>query len=248
MKTKAKHGFRWGSLRFIGVWVLGYIAAWVASLATGMAIANTVTIANIGINIFFTMLAIGPTMLQGIVQKWVVQRGLGRSMTGWLRASLIGGVLSAALINSIQLLSERYPSVLNGSNGMYIFLAVWLVPPALVQAWWLRKHVKSAWLWAGAAIANTLLFALPFQWRLPSFGGVEYLFIAIIALMMGIVSGGIMRALWSDPQTTTAEKSKHETQADDLAAAERLALTDAEDDDEAAGWQYGAGRKTAGTT
>jgi hypothetical protein len=246
MKTKAKHGFRWGSLRFIGIWVLGYVAAWVTSLAIGMGIASIVTVQSIGVNVFFAMLAIGPTVLQGMVQKWVVRRGLGRDMRGWLRASLIGGVISAVVINAIQVMAERTPNILSGDIGMYVFLTVWLVPAALVQAWWLRKRVQSAWLWAGVGIANALLFTMPMQWNLPSFGGVEYLFMALIALMMGIVSGGIMRYLWTQPQADAAEKAKHEAQADDLAASERLALHDAEEDENTV-WQYAAARKTTST-
>jgi hypothetical protein len=238
MKTKAKHGFRWGSLRFIGVWNLGYIAAWVASLAAGIAIVRGSVFEDINIHVFLTLVALGPILLQAIVQKWVTQRGLGINMRAWLWASLIGGGISAAIINALYLLTVQNPYIFSGNTGVYIFLALWLVPPALVQAWWLRKRVKSAWLWAGAAAANALLFTVPPQWELPFFEGMEYVFMALIALMMGVVSGGVMRFLWTQPQADATEKAKHAAQA--FSAPERLALADKSDEAAAEARQWAA--------
>jgi hypothetical protein len=242
MKTKAKHGFRWGSLRFIGVWVLGYIVSWMASLAVGITLLRAIDF-EINAHVFLTLVALGPTLLQAIVQKWVTQRGLRVNMRGWLRASLVGGIASGILINALQLM-WRYPY--SGENRTLLFLLAWLVPPALAQAWWLRKRVQSAWLWAGAALANAFLFTVPiYQWQLPFFGGQEYVVTALIALMMGIVSGGVMRYLWTQPQAAPAEKSKHAGETQASSAPERLALTEDEPTTEAQHWAGSLRRDTS---
>jgi hypothetical protein len=243
VKTKAKHGFRWGSLRFIGMWVLGYIAAWVVWFVLNLASNGLAPFITINVDFGVAMLAIGTAVLQGIVQKWLVRRGLGRDMRGWLWASLTGGVISAAVLIGIQQIGEVFPRY--SYAGLYIFFMGWLVPPALVQAWWIRKRVKNAWLWAGAALANALVFATIPQRGLPSLGGLEYLFIAIVALLMVISSGYVMRYLWTQPQSTPAEKSKDEGQADAFAASEQMAFAEDEPETEAQHWAGSLRRDTS---
>jgi hypothetical protein len=231
MKTKSKLGFRWGSLRFMGVWTTGYIVAWMASLTLGLMFLSTTrtNVLPIMPYIFLAGMALGPALLQAAIQKWMVEEGLKRSMNGWLRVSLIGGIVSALALSALytpsfpQLVSNMFDYV-----SPQVFLLAWLVPPTLAQAWWLRKRVHNAWLWGAIGLVNALMFLMPTGWRLPAFTGRDFTFIIVIGLLYGIITSTIMRHLWTN-QKETANAEMLNTD-DLLDAQERLALNEAEEE------------------
>lgn len=160
-------------------------------------------------------------ILPGLVQVQIVERLLKRPMRGWMLYTLPGAFITLLLVNAARI-------VLSGAEGidLYILLSVlaFIVPTPIIQAFWLRQHVRRAWLWPLTAILTSLAFA-----AFPSNGTNSHLLWLILTLIYGLIQSSVMHTVWI--QTDDAEKVKldfdsNEQSSLDQTRIERLQTTE----------------------
>jgi lysylphosphatidylglycerol synthetase-like protein (DUF2156 family) len=224
---------RMGNVRFLILWAMGYAFTWISAWFGGMALSDLLIRLDINIlsPLFWLGLAAGGVgLFLSTVQIVLVERGLKQRMRGWLPASMAGWALSALWLNLLITSNVTILSGLSITQSLTVFFASFLLPPALTQFFWLRRQVKSAWLWVIAALASAALFALPFTWT-SNFTGDRFLLpmfvLGMAGLLHALVSGATMRHLWNQP----LEKGKHDKAKSTLSDAEYSHLELQEDDD-----------------
>ncbi len=221
---------------FLIVWAMGYAFTWISAWFGGMALSQLLIQQNIMVDspFFWLVLAAGGVgLFLSTIQIVLVERGLKQRMRGWLPTSMAGWGLSALLLN-ILITMPSFGSSLGGlspTQSLTVFFASFLLPPAITQFFWLRRRVKSAWLWVIAAVVSAALFVLPFAWT-SNFTNDQFLLPIMVmgaaGLLHALVSGSIMRHLWTQP----LEKDKHEKAKSALSDADysRLELHDENND------------------
>jgi hypothetical protein len=231
-KDKPKNDLpRLSSLVFVLLWMSGHIGVWLVTIFLMMFLPR--------MGIYFEALplmmtlALGTGVFTALWQKFIVQRGLKKSMDGWLKYSTAGWALSglATFLLIFGLMIPRFDDL--PDPVLRLMLVPLFVPVAVEQWFWLRSRVKHAWLWVAAALAGATLFTLPImsplyrnlQTAMPGLSDLlPFLVIGLSALFYSGATGFIMRYLW----TNEREKPKHElvaeaeSSADDAARLERL--------------------------
>jgi hypothetical protein len=194
MTEKAKNtASRMAALPFLALWSAANIGGWLFTLWLWEALRLGYVGSADWLSALF--LALVPGMISAAGQQQLMQRGLKKSVRAWLPVSFGGYLLSAAAY-------AFYISVVRFTSAPNFFMLMFLfVPVALVQAVWLHRRVQNAWLWVVGAIVSAVLFALPLQT-----GGAsgQYLLLGLAAVLQGVVTGSVMRALWSQER----EKAK----------------------------------------
>jgi K+-sensing histidine kinase KdpD len=196
MTEKVKNSpSRMRTLPFLALWTASHIGAWLFTL--WLWEAGQVRYDDYVLNALFVSLV--PGMIAAAGQAALMTSGLKKAVKPWLLTSFAGYLLSAA----------AYYLYLNSSpvtsDSIAVMLSILFVPAALVQAAWLHSRVKSAWLWVVGALVSAVLFALP----LNTSGApieMQYVLVTLAAILQGVVTGSVMRHLW----TQEREKTKHE--------------------------------------
>lgn len=199
------------STAFMGLWIGGHVGAWVLAVLVN----RILTMFGIYIQSDFLLgllMALGTGIPTAIVQVLLVERGLRRSMRGWLPISSFGWTLSGIAFYLTWLNIPLAQDLFNLTNGellqRLLFLPFFL-PVAIVQYAWLRRKVKQAWLWLVAAASGALLFGLPNSWALvtnsyDTLVMLSLLATAIAALLYSGVTGAIMLHLQTQPSAESA--------------------------------------------
>jgi hypothetical protein len=205
--------------RFVGIWTLAQIAAWVMAVGGGLLLEMTPLAPVIRGSMLVLALLTGaiPAFFLGWMQQRAVETILQRDMRGWIGVSVLGGLASGLMMY----LFINAPTI----NPMLSFIPL-LLPLAVIQWSWLSRRVKSAWVWLGTAMVQVLLFTLPAQMHflVPGLGNV----FALVALVLyPILTGAAMYHLWTQDDDGEAE-------AVDAAMLERLSdeSNEAADDEE----------------
>jgi hypothetical protein len=146
------------------------------------------------------------TILPALVQVQLVERLLKRSMRSWMPYTLPGVVLTLILMSTVQLLLPAPQSRFDLTILLSVF--AFIVPIPLIQALWLQKRVRRAWLWPTAAVFAALAFA-----AFPSDGSNSHVLWLILTLIYGLMQGTVMHTLWANP--IESEKAKVDFDIDD---------------------------------
>lgn len=179
-------------LIFLLLWTLINGSGWV--LMTLLSYRGLA--ASMPVNVL--MLTLIPGVVAAAGQTQLMKYGLDKNhVRGWFPVSLAGSLASAAAV---------YALAMNGGYHISFQLLLALtVPAALVQALWLQRRVKQAWLWVVAGAISGMLFILPLI-HPPQSPRESLMALSVGAGLQGIVTGLAMRYLWT--QEITAEKKK----------------------------------------
>lgn len=202
-----------GALPFLMLWIVGHIGAWM--LAVGANKFLTWLQIYIQDDFQFVMLmALGTGIPTALVQMVMVERGLRKSMRGWLPVSMLGWGLSGLAFYSLWMQTRDILFVIASDVTREFFarffFVPFFVPVAIVQWLWLRRKVKSASLWMLAAFTSALLFSLSrsdIPYTFTSWWYVGYAALAGAALFYSAVTGATMLYLWTQP----SQKAKNES-------------------------------------
>ncbi len=217
---KAKH--RSGTTKFLAIWTAGHIGGWILAIAIYEAFENFFQYGGIANAL---LVAVVPGMIIAVVEMLVVERGLKKSMRGWLPVSLLGWLASFFLY-------LLYSQNSFGSDTPMNQILILFLPAAIVQFVWLQRHVKAAWVWIIAAIASALVFILPLNIASDyPYGNreiIQFVFLALSAIFQGIITGSTMYTL-QQQRKDIPEKAKFAATEDDFSAeaAARLQMEDA---------------------
>lgn len=179
---------RLNNLQFLILWLLGHIVSWALALgANRFLFSSGIYIHNL--LIMALLMALGPGIPISIIQVMLVERGLKKSMRGWLPVSLIGWVLSGiafyALWDDIAL--NMFSSVVQRLYFIPLFL-----PVAVLQYFWLRRQSRHAALWVLSTVTGAVLFSMTGDRLSYSFGVTRYVLAAIAAILYGAATGATM--------------------------------------------------------
>lgn len=226
---------RINNVLFLVLWIAGHAGAWVLALGINKLLSW------LGIYIYSELtlgmlMALGTGIPTAIVQLFLVERGLKKSMRGWLPVSIAGWAVSGLafflVFSNMRALYDIFPGVLYFLIPRLMFLPLF-VPVAVMQWLWLRRKVKAAGLWIMAALAGALLFAVPnggYIYGTYSLDLMEYVLAATAALLYSGSTGATMLYLWTQQRDQT-RKSAALAQQSDATAAQRLErLHDVSDD------------------
>jgi hypothetical protein len=217
---------RINNILFLLLWIAGHAASWMLAIGVNqLLISQRIYIRD---QLLLVMLmALGTGIPTALVQLLLIERGLKKTMRGWLPVSIIGWTLSGLVFHWMWThMSDIYtlaPDQFINFLPRLFFLPLF-VPVALLQWMWLQRKVKSAGLWVLSAFAASLLFTMVrgphyFGGWYTTRGPMEYVLIAAAALLYSGATGGTMLYLWNQQR----EKSKNEA-----AQAQQLELNDAE--------------------
>jgi hypothetical protein len=201
-KTKQKNDMFWqaGTLPFVGLWAASYAAAWLGVLyfIEWLDDLDVFYLSTQQVSFFAISFIL---LFSGLLHVQIVERLLKQSMRKWMLYTLVGTVITFFTFRD---------SSMSGSNqyAMLITSLSLLVPVSIVQTVWLWRRVKDAWLWPLASLVAAIVFILPMR---GGSGGDEIMIVATI--LYGLIQGGIMRYLWTQPKET--EKSKVDFAVDD---------------------------------
>jgi hypothetical protein len=226
MDTKPKNDklkneqHRMRTLPFLLLWTIGHGGAWLLAILLYGLVSNLWRIDSIADALY---VAFAPGIVTILTQILLVERGLKKSMRGWLPVSLAGLLVSAFAYYVYE------NQILSSDASIQMIVLSLLLPVALAQSIWLYRRVKSAWLWAVAAAVSALVFVIPLGF-IQENGIVQFVMFTLAGILQGIVTGSTMRHLW----TMEREKAKHEsvqTGQTDEARLERLQESDFEADE-----------------
>jgi drug/metabolite transporter (DMT)-like permease len=202
MTEKVKNSpSRMRTLPFLALWTASHIGAWLFTL--WLWEAGQVRYDDYVLNALFVSLV--PGMIAAAGQGALMTSGLKKPVKPWLLTSFAGYLLSAAAyyvyLNSTSVISD----------SIAMMLSILFVPAAVVQAVWLHSRVKSAWLWVVGAVVSAVLFALPLDTPGASME-MQYVLVTLAAVLQGVVTGSVMRHLWTQERDKTKnEKAKVDT-------------------------------------
>jgi hypothetical protein len=153
------------------------------------------------------LIAFFPGFLPAIGQMLLMRYGLKkRSVASWIPVSLVGQLASA--FSYYAFFQTAYSAESTAARVAALF-----VPAALFQAAWLYRRVKTPWLWVIGGLVSAFLFAFPLRTAYEN-QDMYYLMVGLAAAMQGLVSGSIMRHLW----TQEREKNKRALTAQEIEA------------------------------
>lgn len=208
-KLKPDQPPRLGFLPFVILWALTYAGGWFAALGL-LSILDRLTSSELPHN---TIAITGVLMLPALLQVPLVERGLNRTMRGWLWATAAGMLITQV-------------TFVNGSPSdgrFFLTLLSLLLPVALIQTLWLwRQRVRSAWLWPLASVAATVMFT---QIMTHANNSSSYQMILLgAAALYGLVQGAIFHHLRQQPSSDEKAKTDARRAGNEESRAARLSL------------------------
>lgn len=149
--------------------------------------------------------------ISSVGQQWLIKRKMDIRIPRWWLWSSIAWALSGAALRLI----EYWPSawaIYDERLAMSMVFSALFLPPAIVQAWLLRKHIARAWMWPIAAIVSSSTFVLPIlaSNMMNEFQGV--ITFAAVGLMQGAVMS--LSLLWLFGMTTGEKTKKYYAEKD----------------------------------
>jgi hypothetical protein len=220
---KAKN--RAGVMQFLAIWIAGHIGGWLLAIMIYEAFENFFQFGGMANAL---LVAVVPGMIIALVEMLIVERGLKKSMRGWLPVSLFGWLAS---FFSYLMFSQMSYAV----GSPIIQIVILFLPAAIAQFLWLSRRVKNAWLWVGAAIVSALVFVLPLnvgnEYEYGNQEIMQFVFLALSAILQGAVTGLTMYTL-QQQRKDNPQKAKLAA-VDDISAeaAARLQAENAMDDE-----------------
>jgi hypothetical protein len=195
------------AVRFVAVWTLAYLIMYLlASIIGSYILFNFPLLFSDGyLFLVLAALLLGlTTVILAGLQQLIARRFANRSLDGWLRWTAIGAAASMVLIMLLQ-----FVPFAPGAFPMSAVIYLWLLPPALAQAWTLRNQVRRAWLWAIAWGINAVLVHIfllniarlvtPPGSDVPLLGVLYTMFHPlVIGWVFGVVSGVTLWMLWQE--------------------------------------------------
>lgn len=164
------------------------------------------------------------TIGTGLAQVFLVERLLKKSMRGWMlytTASLLITLLIDTPVRTFFFLLFQFWNVGYEFSWLLGTLAI-SAPTSLLQALWLHKRVKHAWLWPLMTIPLLGAFTMI------RYGDGDYQLLKLITLLsIGVIQAGLMHYFWQHPKDNEKVKidfdSDHEAnQLEQLERLERL--------------------------
>jgi hypothetical protein len=220
-KTKRSR-WRTQMLPFVLVWGISIA---IASLASGqlMRIFLFPLLTPEGAGIASNFI---PVILTGVIQVFLVERLLKRSMRGWMLFTAVSGLVTLFLIHVVakSYLSTQGPySNFSIDLFMLVNYIAFYAPAPVIQFFWLRPRVKQAWLWPVSGILLMVMFSL--RGFLSRDYSSEFLEAMVRFLSYSVIQASLMHYLWSRPRD--AEKARvnfatSEQSSADLERMERL--------------------------
>lgn len=216
IQKKKKFGSGMGTIRFAILWTLAYALGW-GTLITGGIVTDVFE--WIPLWGLFALGGLVPGFISSVVQQGLIKRKFNISIPRWWLWSTIAWTITAATFR----LLEYWPTewIINDERfALSIIFSALFIPPALVQAWMLRKHIARAWMWPLAAIVSSSTFILPLlanTWR----DEFEVVFaFSAAGLMQGAVMG--LSLLWLFGMANSEKTKKEYAENEDKQARRNL--------------------------
>jgi hypothetical protein len=194
VENKKKFASRMGAIRFATLWTLAYALGWGSLIVSGIVASNLFldflqTIPLWGI---FAIGGFVPGLISSVGQQGLIKRKFNISIPRWWLWSTLAWTGAGALMRLIE-----YTPIVNINNeqvAITLAFSLFFIPPAIVQAWMLRKHIARAWMLPLAALVSSSTFVLPLL-ASNMIGEVEtVLAFGAAGLMQGAVMG--LSLLW----------------------------------------------------
>jgi glycopeptide antibiotics resistance protein len=194
---------------FVLLWALSYGLAWFLIHAALILLEDyapnaTRELGDMVLYSIYTVLFTVAGGVAGYMQQRLMNRQSGKRFRHWwLMTGVASGLAFLFLIfiglrdvlNLAPLLDGLYDRLPHTGQMVFVF-AYFFMPFASLQAFFLRKYVRHAWLWIGVALVGTLVFSLFFP---PTTG---YTFIsfpgrlqAIMMVTLGMTAHGAVMGL-----------------------------------------------------
>jgi hypothetical protein len=217
-----------GRIRFVAMWTLGMLLAQVISSLLVAVLTRAVSLFDVT-SLF--ILASGLVLpIRAFIQMQIVERLLKRSMRGWTLYTITGFVTTLVvyfMLRVIPPLEESFWNSFQGNGRIYgLLLQSTLLsglPTLAFQTFWLRRHVKQAWLWMLVGVSLMMVSAgqqlaiVTLRVDSQSISNVTQI---LLTLIYWIVPGLAMYHMMTHPRE--AEKAKTEAAEDDMISQERL--------------------------
>jgi len=151
-----------GTIRFAALWTLVYGLGWGTLIIGGIIASNTIPdIFNMfPLWVFFGLFGLVPGFISSVGQQWLIKRKMNIRIPFWWLWSTIMWTISGALLRFLEYWPREW-TIYDERLALTLVFSALFVPPALVQAWLLRKHIRRAWMWPIAAIVSSSTFILP---------------------------------------------------------------------------------------
>jgi hypothetical protein len=195
IEKKKKFGSRMGAIPFTLWWTLAYALGW-GTLITGGIIASNLfwqIFEWFPLWVYFGLLGLVPGFISSIGQQFLIKRKFDVSIPRWWLWSTLVWTIAGTVLR----LMEYWPSqwaIDNEQIAASLILSALFVPPAIVQAWLLRKHISRSWMWPVAAVVSSTTFVLPILASSMSNEFEAVVTFGIAGLMQGAVMG--LSLLW----------------------------------------------------
>lgn len=214
-KEKAKRGTHWTrqALPFVIVYALSMVGAGLLA----RLLPNSLF--NYDFEIRAAVVAVTSVILIGAVQVLWVERWLKKPMRGWMLYTAVGAFLMILLGQLVNNIPDSFIIAVDLSWPMYQFLGSLALnaPVALMQALWLRRRVKRAWLWPLLTIPLLMAFsAVPYDEN-------RLFFKSATLLSVGAMQALLMLYFWR-PENTLAKAKRAAQDDDDETDARRARL------------------------
>jgi hypothetical protein len=207
-KSKTKPDSLWSarSLLFIVLWASSYRVTESGGILLSEMLASILPRPRAGI----IALCLAVLFLH-MVHMLLVEKILRRSMRGWIAYSLVGSLITFFTYNAtIYLARGSLPSLYGDIPpnlfNWFVFYVALVLPLPLMQAVWLWRRVRAAWLWPLLSVVVAFVFAFVIP-----IGRIDGIPIMTALLLQGIT----MRYLWT--QTRYTEKAKVDFDVDSQA-------------------------------